>query len=61
MRTLKYIGIDAWDRPVYRDNHDKLWKDVNLGYGEPYLHSSSDNSFEGEPDMPIKDEYEIVF
>ena len=60
MRKLYFIGVDGWDRPVYRDESGQLWKDVNLGDGEPYLHSSADNEFDGEPDMPIMGEYEII-
>jgi len=60
MRKLTFIGIDDWDRPVYKDETGKLWKDVNLGNGNPYLHSSSNNEFDGEPDTPIKGEYEII-
>ena len=60
MIKLRFIGVDGWDRPVYRDESGRLWKDVNLGDGDPYLHSSSDNEFDGEPDMPIRVEFEIV-
>jgi len=60
MIKLQFVGIDGWDRPVYKDETGKLWKDVNLGRGEPGLHNSSDNSFDGEPDMPIKGEFEFV-
>jgi hypothetical protein len=60
MKKLKFIGIDSWDRPVYKDEKGKLWKDINLGMGTPYLHSVSNNDFEGEPDSPIQGEYEII-
>jgi hypothetical protein len=60
MRKLQFVGVDGWDRPVYKDESGQLWKDVNLGDGEPYLHNSADNEFDGEPDMPIEGEYEIV-
>ena len=60
MKKLRLVGIDSWDRPVYQDESGKLWKDVNLGSGEPCLHSESSNDFDGEPDMPIKDEFEII-
>ena len=60
MITLRFIGIDGWDRPVYRDESGQIWKDVNLGCGEPYLHNAADNDFDGEPDMPIKNKFEIV-
>jgi hypothetical protein len=60
MKKLHFIGVDGWDRPVYQDEADQLWKDVNLGSGDPYLHSVADNDFDGEPDMPIIGEYEII-
>lgn len=26
---LKFIGMDSWDRPVYKDDLGTLWKDVD--------------------------------
>jgi hypothetical protein len=43
---------------TYQDESGKIWKDVNLGNGKPYLHSADD--FDGEPDMPITVEYEMI-
>ena len=60
MKELKFVGLDSWDRPVYKDENGKLWKDINLGSGTPYLHSSSNNEFDGEPDSPIEGEYTII-
>lgn len=60
MKKLRFIGIDSWGRPVYQDESGQLWKNVNLGCGTPYFHNSCDNEFDGEPDMPLKGEYEIV-
>ena len=60
MKKLHCIGIDSWDRPVCQDEEGRLWKDVNLGEGEPYFHSVADNDFDGEPDMPIEGEYKII-
>jgi hypothetical protein len=45
---------------VYEDENGCLWKDVNLGRGNPSLHSSSSNCFDGEPDIPITGEFEIL-
>jgi hypothetical protein len=58
--TMQFIGIDDWDRPIYRDNTGKLWKDVNCGCGEPYLCSATGNDFYGEPDYPISKTWQIV-
>ncbi len=57
---LVFAGIDSWDRPVYQDEHGVLWKDVTLGSDYPSLYSACNNEFEGEPDMPIRKEWEIV-
>jgi len=60
MKKMKLVGIDDWDRPVYKDELGALWKDVNLGKNTPYLHKAVNNDFEGEPDYPIKAKFEIV-
>ena len=60
VKKLRFVGVDGWDRPVYQDESGQLWKDVNLGDGELSLHSACDNDFDGEPDMPIKGEFEII-
>jgi hypothetical protein len=60
MKKLRCIGIDAWDRPVCQDETGRLWKDVNLGSGVPSFHSASGNDFDGEPDMPLEEAYEII-
>lgn len=54
---LTFIGIDCWDRPVYRDTNGKLWKDITIGSDTPELYSACNNDFEGEPDMPIEMTY----
>ena len=55
MIKMEFLGVDRWERPVYQDESGKLWKDVNLGDGEPDLYSASDNDFDGEPCMPFND------
>jgi len=60
MLKLKEIGIDNWSRPVYKDNKGRLWKDINLGRGTPNLNRALNDDFYGEPDYPIKGDYEIV-
>ena len=60
VKKLHFIGVDGWSRPVYKDETGKLWKDVNLGDGIPSLHSSADNEFDGEPDMPLEGDFEII-
>jgi hypothetical protein len=61
IRTMELIGIDDWDRPVYKCiETGKLWKDITLGSENPELYSCQ-NSFDGEPDSPIKSDLEIIF
>lgn len=60
MKKLRFIGIDYWSRPVYKDESGRIWKNVNLDYGKPAFYSATNNSFDGEPDTSINDEFEIV-
>lgn len=49
---LTYIGSDSWDRPVYKDENGKIFKDVNpMASRKPEITTCS--SFNGEPDTPI--------
>lgn len=61
IRTMEFLGIDNWDRPVYKCVETGiLWKDITLGSEKPELYSCG-NSFNGEPDCPIKSDLEIKF
>jgi len=61
IRTMELIGVDDWDRPVYKCiETDYLYKDITLGNEKPELYSCQ-NSFDGEPDCSIKNDLEIVF
>lgn len=51
--TLKYIGVDSWNRPVYEDETGRLFKDLNLGKGQMEL-ATVYGGFDGEPDTPIQ-------
>jgi len=58
---LNHIGIDDWSRPVYKDQYGRLWKDIELGDMEiPSLYSVVGNGFDGEPNSPIRKEFDIV-
>lgn len=50
---LKFIGVDSWNRPVYKDRNGKLFKDTNLGRGKIAL-CTVYGGFEGEPDTPVE-------
>lgn len=59
---LVYLGVDFWDRPVYKDQHNNLWKNVDLHFSDRYaLHSVINNEYEGEPDMPVPEWQKVVF
>jgi hypothetical protein len=61
IRTMAFIGIDSWDRPVYKcEETGNLYKDITLGSDDPELYSCC-NTFEGEPDCPIRSELVIKF
>ena len=41
---LKFVGMDSWDRPVYKDDSGTLWKDVDPRAGvkpNPFLQISN--------------------
>ena len=57
--NIKFIGIDNWDRPVYKDENGRILKDTNFGIGEIALCTSSNNSFYGEPDTPINEDTKV--
>ena len=58
---LKYIGDDFWSHPVYKDQHNHLWKDISCGDSEiPSLYSVVNNDFDGEPEYPIAQEFIII-
>ena len=57
---LKFLGIDYFCRPVYKDQYGHLWKDVCLGDSvTPSLYSVANDTFEGEPLSPITTDYTI--
>lgn len=52
--TLKFIGMDSWDRPVYEDETGTLWKDVDpRRQYAPDLCTPNGNLFDGEPDVSM--------
>ncbi len=56
---ITYIGDDNWDRPVYKDNYGKLYKDTDLGHGNNLrssLCTANNNEFDGEPLAPIDED-----
>jgi len=61
IRTMELLGVDDWNRPVYKCiETGTMWKDITLGNEKPELYSCQ-NTFDGEPDCPIKSDLEIHF
>jgi hypothetical protein len=61
-RTMEYKGVDDWDRPVYECvENGILWKDIELGKFDPPVLYSCGNSWDGEPDCPIKSGLVVTF
>lgn len=56
---VKFIGIDNWDRPVYKDEKGNIFKDTNLGHGTLALCTSVNNDFYGEPEAPINENIKV--
>ena len=55
---MYFIGFDSLNRPVYKDKNGKLWKDI-YPREDHYPEIYSVYSFDGEPDVPLKEEYEL--
>ena len=52
--VLNYIGLDSWSRPVYKDESNKLFVDVDNREGrKAEICTKYNNMFDGEPDTPI--------
>ena len=53
--VLTFVGMDGWDRPVYKDSTGVLWKDADPRKNSaPRLCTSFNNEFDGEPDTPMR-------
>lgn len=52
---LEFLGFDTWSRrPVYVDQNERLWKDVDPRKDrEPKLCTANNNAFDEEPLDPI--------
>lgn len=51
--VLYYLGDDSWNRPIYKSDTGRLFKDTNLGDG-PLALTTVNGGLEGEPDTPIE-------
>lgn len=57
---LKFIGIDDFSCPTYKDQFGHLWKDIDLGNSEnPSLYSVTNDDLDGEPLAPIRQPYQF--
>ena len=61
MVTMKCIGIDSHSRPVYEDEHGKLWKDTDpRSHVPPSVFSALNNAFDGEPELPFRGKFKLL-
>lgn len=61
-KTLKFCGWDSWDRPVYEDEREIYWKDIDPRPDSlPKLCTAVNNEFDGEPDWPIAENIQVFF
>lgn len=51
--VLNYVGIDSWDRPVYKNEEGNLFKDVDARKNRGPEICTVYGGMEGEPDTPI--------
>ena len=58
MKRMTFVGLDGFCRPVYKDQEENFWKDINQGDGFPNFYSTDE--FEGEPGFPLKDSWECA-
>ena len=57
VKKLQFLGVDSWDRMVFKDEDGYVWKCTEPGEN-PYevhdrLYSSTNNDFDGEPCWPM--------
>jgi len=58
-KTLTFMDVDAWSRPLYKDENGRIWADISPMSGwKPELYTVTD---EGEPDMPMKSGIKVTF
>lgn len=50
---LTHIGIDSCDRPVYKDEDGKIFKDIDARINRTPEICTVYGGFDGEPDTPI--------
>lgn len=58
---LNYLGRDSWDRPVY-ESEGEHYVDIDpFSFCQPNICTKANNEFDGEPDMPVKEETQFLF
>ena len=58
---LTYIGMDCFDRPAYECD-EVMYVDTDpRSYRTPMICTKLYNDFNGEPDVPIKENIELEF
>ena len=56
-----FVGMDSWERPVYKCEDGTYIKDVNPIEGvEPELCTSANNEHDGEPDTHVNEKITLL-
>lgn len=56
---IKLIGSEI-NGDIYITKDDTYLCDVNFNYDNPYLHTMTRNDFDGEPNIPVRDNIDFV-
>lgn len=59
--NANFVGMDSWDRPVYKCENGIYIKDVNPQGGvKPELCTCANNDPDGEPDSHVNEEIDLL-
>ena len=56
---IKLIGSEI-NGDIYIIKKDTYLCDVNFNHDNPYLHTMTRNDFDGEPNIPVRDDIDFV-
>lgn len=56
---IKLIGSEI-NGDIYITKDDTYFCDVNFNHDNPYLHTMTRNDFDGEPNIPVRDNIDFV-
>ena len=56
---IKFIGSEI-NGDIYITKKGTYLCDVNFNHDNPYLHTMTSNDFDGEPNIPVRDDIDFV-